>query len=186
MNIRFSLLVFLLCLGLATGSNFAQEGMWHPKESDGKHRGFGMGDGHHGPGFAPLRLGAKSLSSLYFADRFLFQGRGERRLENRRAWERMGFLYGGGYLGVGPGWQDVPKKYSSEYFVKEWLNKDPLESNGAGGFSKSGLLSAGMSDEEVAKVLGVPLQRYRVGARDVWKYSAYTLYFEEGVLIEIR
>lgn len=186
MNKCFSLLAVLLFSGLAAGAVLAQGGMWHQPEPEGQHRGFWMSGGHDGPGFAPLRMGAKSLTSVYFGDRFLFHGRGDSRLETRRAWERMGFLYGGGLLGVGLNRQEVPKQYSSEYFVKQWLNKDPFDLNVGSGFSTSGLLSAGMSEEEVVKVLGVPLQRYRVGARDVWKYSAYTLYFQSGVLSEIR
>lgn len=76
-------------------------------------------------------------------------------------------------------------RYSSQKFVDEWRHQDVASGNTVS-LEDSILLDEGMTQEEVMGVLGSPLQRIRMGGREVWKYSAYSLFFEEGLLREIR
>lgn len=76
-------------------------------------------------------------------------------------------------------------RYSSQNFVDEWKQMDVVPEK-AMSLDDSILLATGMTQEEVMSVLGSPLQRIRLGGREVWKYSAYSLFFEEGLLKEIR
>jgi hypothetical protein len=49
-------------------------------------------------------------------------------------------------------------------------------------FSGSSKLKAGMSEEDVTAIVGVPLQRFASGEGEIWKYSAFRLVFEGGQL----
>lgn len=79
-----------------------------------------------------------------------------------------------------------PKNYSSTYFVQRWKDRDPLAGSGDQVMDRSLLLSRGMTDAAVVGRLGSPIQRSRIGNRELWRYSAYSLLFEAGVLTEIR
>ena len=43
-----------------------------------------------------------------------------------------------------------------------------------------------MSDEEVMGILGTPIERIGLGVTEIWKYSSYSLFFENGELKEMR
>lgn len=75
--------------------------------------------------------------------------------------------------------------YSSENFVEEWKDQDPVRETGSG-LENSPLLSPGMSREAVLSVLGSPLQKVRFEAKEIWKYSSFSLIFEDGALTELR
>ena len=75
--------------------------------------------------------------------------------------------------------------YSSDNFVQEWKNKDPAEKGGSD-LEDSPLLSRGMTEEEVVFALGTPLRRIRFEGREIWKYSSFSLVFDNGVLTELR
>ncbi len=75
--------------------------------------------------------------------------------------------------------------YSSDNFVQEWKDRPPVKSSESG-LEDSPLLSRGMAEEEVVLVLGTPLQRIRFEDREIWKYSSFSLVFDNGVLTELR
>jgi hypothetical protein len=75
--------------------------------------------------------------------------------------------------------------YSSEDFVNRWAYESLSNSTGVD-FSGSLILKKGMSSEEAMRHLGSPVQRNRMGEREVWRYSGYLLVFESGALVEIR
>ena len=80
--------------------------------------------------------------------------------------------------------------YTSENFVEEWKNRPPQTSivNGEDSLDleDSPILSAGMSEEEVVLLLGAPLKKITFEGREVWKYSSFSLIFDDGLLTELR
>ena len=76
--------------------------------------------------------------------------------------------------------------YTSRSFVEEWKNRTPEPQAQSTSHTESVLLSEGMSHEGVMEFLGSPIQRIRLGEREVWKYSGYSLVFETGKLQAIR
>jgi hypothetical protein len=95
------------------------------------------------------------------------------------------------------GYRSRPRSYSSKRFTEDWKDRDPEicdPDDGLGScaeaetdaLSDSVLLSEGMDQEEVMLLLGSPLQSVKMGEREVWKYSAFSLLFEFGTLKEIR
>jgi hypothetical protein len=70
-------------------------------------------------------------------------------------------------------------------FVQEWKNRPPPQVAGTG-LSQSILLSEGMNEEEIVGAIGTPLQRIKLGEREVWRYSGYSLLLENGALQDIR
>jgi hypothetical protein len=81
--------------------------------------------------------------------------------------------------------------YNSQRFVDEWKDRDPRPdalsySGGGNGFARSTVLAEGMTEEQVLSAVGSPVERVTMGTRSVWKYSGYSLLFEDGGLKEIR
>lgn len=77
-------------------------------------------------------------------------------------------------------------QYSSARFIEKWADREPEKIASESRIEQSLILAPGMSEEEVVKILGTPLQRRRLEGREVWKYSSYSLWFESGVLTEIQ
>ncbi len=75
--------------------------------------------------------------------------------------------------------------YSSENFVQEWKDRSPVKT-GSSGLEESPLLSPGMTEDEVVLKLGAPLQKIRFEGREIWKYSSFSLVFDNGALTELR
>ena len=75
--------------------------------------------------------------------------------------------------------------YSSDNFVQKWKDAAPAESIKSD-LEDSPLLSRGMSEEEVVLALGTPLRRISFEGREIWKYSSFSLVFDNGVLTELR
>jgi len=140
-----------------------------------KGAGGGFGFGHPG-GF----LMAPSRRAKFWSSGSFFHSR-----ENSYRAMRYGLLPG---FPVYYGWSNRarPKNYSSAYFVQQWKDRDPLAGSGDRVMDRSLLLSRGMSDAAVMGQLGSPIQRSRLGNRELWRYSPYSLLFESGVLTEIR
>ncbi len=90
---------------------------------------------------------------------------------------------GNGYWGRSRYWQK--SLYSSDNFVQKWKDAAPAESIKSD-LDDSPLLSRGMSEEEVVLALGTPLRRIRFEGREIWKYSSFSLVFDNGVLTELR
>ncbi len=75
--------------------------------------------------------------------------------------------------------------YSSDKFVQEWKDRDPVK-NEASGLEDSPILSPGMTEDEVVLKLGTPLRKVRFEGREIWKYSSFSLVFDNGKLTELR
>ncbi len=75
-----------------------------------------------------------------------------------------------------------------DWFVEEWKDQDPRQEqqDPSDPLSESLLLQEGMSQDEVIRILGSPLQRVQLANREIWKYSGYSLLFEGGALKEMR
>ena len=88
------------------------------------------------------------------------------------------------YPGYGQymGWQTD----TTNTFAEQWANRNPFEMPTSSGLAGSPLLSEGMKEEEVIKILGSPVDRTKLGDVEVWKYSGYSLYFTGGVLKSLR
>lgn len=76
--------------------------------------------------------------------------------------------------------------YTSKKFVEAWADRAPSVVQTASRIEQSLILDRGMSEEEVVRALGSPLQKIQLEEREVWKYSSYSLLFESGALMEIR
>ncbi|HSR51520.1 MAG TPA: hypothetical protein VLV83_11875 [Acidobacteriota bacterium] len=201
---------FLLVTLLTTSSAWAQKGR------SGRHSGpFGFdlrGPFHQGfrhPGFfdrGPRRGGFFFGSPFFgpgifagphfsvFPHRFL--GTRVRLFSGPELADPDGFHFragprGGGFYDPyygGYAWPySVPS--STQSFVEEWKDRDPRPQEPDDrnfSFSESLLLEEGMSKEQVMGLLGSPLRRIRLGSREVWRYSGYSLVFEQGSLKEMR
>ena len=75
--------------------------------------------------------------------------------------------------------------YTSANFVQEWKDRAPVKEQG-NGLDDSPLLTPGMSEEDVVAALGAPIQKIRFEGREIWKYSSFSLVFENGLLTELR
>ena len=93
-------------------------------------------------------------------------------------------VYGSGFL-TWP-WNYTDQPTDTDRFVESWKDQDPFENRASSGFSQSALLQEGMSAEEVVQAVGSPAERFRLGQRETWKYSSYSLVFEQGELKQIR
>ena len=83
-------------------------------------------------------------------------------------------------------WNYTDQPTDTDHFVESWKDQDPFENRASSGFSQSALLQEGMSEEEVVQAVGSPAERFRLGNRETWKYSSYSLVFEQGALKQIR
>ena len=83
-------------------------------------------------------------------------------------------------------WNYTDQPTDTDRFVESWIDQDPFENRASSGFSQSALLQEGMSEEEVVQAVGSPAERFRLGHRETWKYTSYSLVFEQGALKQIR
>ena len=75
--------------------------------------------------------------------------------------------------------------YTSRNFVEAWKDAErPVKK--APSLEDSPLLTKGMTAEEVVFKVGSPLQKIRMGGREIWKYSSFSLVFDNGMLSELR
>jgi hypothetical protein len=72
--------------------------------------------------------------------------------------------------------------------VEQWSEKGlPSHEDSGSIISGPALLSEGMTEEQIVKAIGSPLERRRTGeGLELWKYSAFTLALEAGKLRSIR
>ena len=93
-------------------------------------------------------------------------------------------VYGSSFL-TWP-WNYTDQPTDTDLFVERWKDQDPFENRTSSGFSQSALLQEGMNEEEVVKAVGSPAEKFRLGHLETWKYSSYSLVFEQGALKQIR
>ena len=137
-------------------------------------------------GIFPVTRLPREFASLYFADRFLFGRHETTRVGapfHLDVYDPWAGYYGGWYpyAEYGP----TPTLYDSRQFVEGWKNRPP-EREEVPVSTQSILLQQGMGEEEVIRAVGIPLQKVKLGERTVWRYSSYSLLFEDGALKEIR
>ena len=152
-------------------------------------RGFGLGFFSH-----PLHFGPRRFS---FRQPFFFGG-ALRHGNGRQSAGPDSFRFHAGPAGGAPFFFDSGYNYNTvvagpgrggwDWFVEEWRDQDPRQpqQNPSDPLSESLLLQEGMSQEEVMRALGSPIQRIQLADREIWKYSGYSLLFEGGALKEMR
>jgi hypothetical protein len=67
-------------------------------------------------------------------------------------------------------------------FIEQWGSRNPFASNPSSNFSGSSLLSPGMNEEEVTRLLGSPIEKISSGEVQIWKYSGFSLRFRDDKL----
>ena len=144
---------------------------------------FGFPSGGASIGIFPVLHVPREVATVFLLDRFLF-GRPSGRVSSRDS-----FFLGRGsaipWLRGSAPFRSEPN-YTSRSFVQEWKDRPPVPKARSAGLTESILLSEEMSQEGVMELLGSPVQRVRLGERELWKYSGYSLLFETGRLQEIR
>lgn len=94
-----------------------------------------------------------------------------------------------GFFMLSSGWNRTrfgPENlYTSKNFVEEWKDRPP-ETIPASSLDNSPLLARDMTQEEVVGVLGSPIRKVRFEGREIWKYSSFSLVFDNGLLTELR
>ena len=163
-----------------TGAEFLfGPGLLLPDQHFGGFSFFGGSFGHSMFGRSPfsrsLFFGPRHRSFGHFGNQFQF-GSGY-----------YAGMYPWGYYGqFGP----QPALYSSQSFVEQWRDYNPLQQDQSesqkSNLTESILLAEGMTEEQVLGAVGSPIQKVTLGERTVWKYSGYSLLFEGGSLKEIR
>jgi hypothetical protein len=67
-------------------------------------------------------------------------------------------------------------------FIEQWGNQDPFAPKLGSSLSGSPLLSPGMTEEEVTRLVGSPIEKISSGEVQIWKYSSFSLRFENDKL----
>src|SRR5262245_13270811 len=67
-------------------------------------------------------------------------------------------------------------------FIEQWGNRSPFASGPSSTLSSSSLLSPGMNEEEVIRLLGSPIEKISSGEVQIWKYSGFSLRFKDDKL----
>lgn len=175
MKFKFVCAVFLVILVTApvVGQGFFGSRLFGSPSLFGSHIGV----------FPAFRV-PRPLAPLFLVDHFLFGDLRPTRIGGGT--DRFPVL---GHPGIFSAYRyNSPNNanYSSRNFVEQWKGRNTLAEGVPSSFAQSVLLSEGMAQEQVVRRLGSPVQRIRLGEREVWKYSAYSLLFEAGLLKEIR
>ena len=167
---------------------------WHSPGKRGGHFGGNTGGSAFFGHFLRNQIGIFPVSSG-FSGLGLFQRHRSRSLfhHGRRSLfsQQRGGLGRGGYGFDGSSFFTWPWNYTDQptdtnRFVESWKDQDPFENRVNSGFAQSALLREGMNEEEVIQAVGSPAERVRLGSRETWKYSSYSLVFEQGALKQIR
>lgn len=138
-------------------------------------------------GIFPVVL-PRQAGTVLFLDHLLFHTHQPTRVVSPfplRTFPSSRFFFPGYFSGGFGGISGSSVYYSSRSFVEAWKDL-PVPDEGESRISRSLVLSEGMEEEKVVQVLGSPLSRIRMGERQVWKYSGYSLLFVDGKLREIR
>jgi len=95
-----------------------------------------------------------------------------------------GFGYAGGIFPSMTG--SVPESSSTIRFVEQWKDHQPFLAHQNTNLSGSSLLSIGMLEDEIVRVLGSPLEKIAIDSVVIWKYSSFSLRIENGKLAGLR
>jgi len=174
-------LILALVLSAPGAVSMAQPGfMGFGAGYGGQRSGHGFFPGFGGWSRPPMLRPPDRAAGLHFMNPMFWRGSRDTRVSNRGPRFFGSYVYGwAGY--------ERPKLYSSEYFVQHWADRPPaVQPVGQSQLSRSLVLSRGMDEEAVVRLLGSPLERIRLEEREIWKYSGYSLVFESGILTDIR
>jgi hypothetical protein len=132
--------------------------------------------GSKSPGRVPL-----FLSHVFLPHRFFFWNPG-RRFDPLFLPHSSPFFAPYGYYG-GPA---DSQSNGVQSFIDQWGNQNPLTSNRGTSLSGSLILSPGMTEEDVTRLLGSPIEKISSGELQIWKYSGFSLQFENDKLKALR
>jgi hypothetical protein len=121
------------------------------------------------------------------------------------SWRRNGFVFGnfsgrqnsfhpssffGGFAyprGIFPSMTgSVPESSTTSGFVEEWKDRGPFSAHRSTSLPGSSLLSIGMLEDEIVRVLGSPIEKISTDSVVIWKYSSFSLRIENGKLAGLR
>ena len=122
----------------------------------------------------------RGLTTFFFRDRLLV------RPTDRPQARFFPGAFHTGVWGVRTPHVSGPSNYLSHRFVDQWKDRKPAPALQSAHPVQSLLLSEGMSEEEVVRRIGMPIERTRSVERELWQYSGYALVFEVGRLRGIR
>jgi len=94
-----------------------------------------------------------------------------------------GFGYPGGIFPSMTG--SVPENSTTSRFVEQWKDRQPFLVHQSTNL-RSSLLSIGMLEDEIVRVLGSPLEKIAIDTVVIWKYSSFSLRIENGKLVGLR
>jgi hypothetical protein len=80
----------------------------------------------------------------------------------------------------------VPESSTTNLFVEEWKDRRPFSAHHSTSLPGSSLLSIGMLEDEIVRVLGSPLEKISTDTVVIWKYSSFSLRIENGKLAGLR
>jgi len=129
-----------------------------------------------GPRFSLLTTGTRWGAPLHF------QGPGFADPRYRIRWSSR-------FLGPYSWTSLMPHNFDAEgneSFAKQWAKRNSDEVRGANRLAESLVLREGMSQDEVMNQIGSPSSRLVRGSQEVWRYSGYSLAFEQARLKELR
>jgi len=79
----------------------------------------------------------------------------------------------------------VPENSTTSRFVEQWKDRQPFLVHQSTNL-RSSLLSIGMLEDEIVRVLGSPLEKIAIDTVVIWKYSSFSLRIENGKLVGLR
>ncbi len=85
-----------------------------------------------------------------------------------------------------PDW--IPNTNPASRFTEEWSRRAEAElpSIGSGILKNSPLLKEDMTMENVILLIGSPSSSIQSGSQETWRYSAYSVVFDQGLLKDLR
>jgi hypothetical protein len=95
-----------------------------------------------------------------------------------------GFGYSGGIFPSMAG--SVPESSTTSRFVEQWKDRQPFSAHQSTSLPESSLLTLGMLEDEIVRVLGSPLEKISTETLVIWKYSSFSLRIENGKLAGLR
>ncbi len=106
----------------------------------------------------------------------------------RNSFSHSTFFSGFGYRGgVFPSmFGSVPESSTTTRFVDQWKDHQPFLARQSTNLSGSSLLSIGMLEDAIVRVLGSPLEKTAIDNVVIWKYSSFSLRIENGKLAGLR
>lgn len=71
-------------------------------------------------------------------------------------------------------------------WVAKWEGREPGVDRPNHGLFQSALFKEGMSEEDIVRAVGAPIDRRRTAEGEIWKYTSYSLVVAAGKLVAVR